>query len=429
MNICFIKYNYKQTTIVLLIFILTCVSCNINAANHITEDTVDSYSNNIKNVRIEKQDTVIVKNRIFTDFISRYNFDRSYTLIISLFMVIVYSIATMLILLIIILLNRNHLEKRAKTNQFLKEKYQEALIDFLYKENEDNDEVVSRLKSLAGNIYNKRFLINEIIDLSINLKGDIAYRLRQLYFDLELNKVTFRNVYNRKWHYKVKGFRELAFMNITDANKEIEKALFSKNDILRMEAQIALVRLHEKEPFNFLNLLEKPFSLWEQMNIHELIIYHDLKIPDFTKWIKSKNKTIAVFAINMIRVFGQTSAFSELVKLLDDKDSDIRRVTIRSLGSFKTNEVLQPLKSHFTEEIYENKIEVLKALQVSTDESNISFLKWVLENENDVFIQIEAAKAIRNIGDYGKKELNELAGSDEYRNYQIILLHVLDQRI
>ena len=48
-------------------------------------------------------------------------------------------------------------------------------------------------------------------------------------------------------------------MNIKEANHVIYKALNSKNEILRMEAQIALVRLTDEDPFSFLFQLETTF--------------------------------------------------------------------------------------------------------------------------------------------------------------------------
>jgi hypothetical protein len=62
------------------------------------------------------------------------------------------------------------------------------------------------------------------------------------------------------------------------------------------------------------------------------------------------------------------------------------------------------------------------------DSSMIGFLKLVIDKEEDVQLQIEATKAIRNNGDEGVKALVKLMES-EYKNYSIIIKHVLDRRI
>ena len=65
-------------------------------------------------------------------------------------------------------------------------------------------------------------------------------------------------------------------MGIREGNEEMYKSLNSRNEILRMEAQIALVRLSEKDHFEFLSHLKRPFSLWEQITLHDLILQHGL---------------------------------------------------------------------------------------------------------------------------------------------------------
>ena len=46
-------------------------------------------------------------------------------------------------------------------------------------------------------------------------------------------------------------------MNIREANERIIESLNSNNEILRMEAQIALVSLSDDNPYQFLHLLGK----------------------------------------------------------------------------------------------------------------------------------------------------------------------------
>ena len=58
----------------------------------------------------------------------------------------------------------------------------------------------------------------------------------------------------------------------------------------------------------------------------------------------------------------------------------------------------------------------------------MGFLKLVLDKEDDVQLQIEATKAINNNGEDGVKALVKIMES-EYKNYSIIIKHVLDKRI
>ena len=62
------------------------------------------------------------------------------------------------------------------------------------------------------------------------------------------------------------------------------------------------------------------------------------------------------------------------------------------------------------------------------DLSMMGFLKLVLDKEDDVQLQIEATKSIEKKGEEGVKALVKIMKS-EYKNYNIIVRHVLDRRI
>ena len=63
-------------------------------------------------------------------------------------------------------------------------------------------------------------------------------------------------------------------------------------------------------------------------------------------------------------------------------------------------------------------------------EKYLKFLKNVLDTEEDVQLQIEATNAMENTGEPGISMLIKLMKSkSEYKNYQIIIRHVLDGRI
>ena len=194
-------------------------------------------------------------------------FGKSPVFISILYAVIFYSIMTLVILLVVILLNRRRMHREEEQRETMKEKYQEMLMDYLF---EDEKRAVSLeiLNQVASNPFNRQILIDQMIDLSINLKGEIKEETRELYLQLGLIEDSLKKAYSRRWHENIKGFRELAFMNIKDAVERIKECLNSNNEILKMEAQIAMVRLADENPYHFLDFMEKPFSVWEQLTLH-----------------------------------------------------------------------------------------------------------------------------------------------------------------
>ena len=350
-------------------------------------------------------------------------FGKSFALVNALIITIFISIMMMIILLMVILLNRTRMEKEEDLKQYLAETYQGMIIDYLFTGSSGD-----KFRSIASDTYRRQALIDQMIDVSVNLKGDAEEKLCSLYLYLGLDRDSIKRAKDYRWHKKIKGFRELAFMNIKDANDAIYKALNSKNEILRMEAQIALVRLTDEDPFSFLFQLERPFSLWEQITLHELIIQHDLPVPEFSKFLKSSNPTVVMFALRMIREFRQKDAEDDVRETLDHSSPEVRKLAVEVAGDLEMRSTLEVMKRMYKSQDYNTCLEIIKAMAKMPDPSLMGFLKLVLDKEDDVQLQIEATKAIENNGEEGVKTLVKLMKS-EYKNYNIIVRHVLDRRI
>lgn len=357
-------------------------------------------------------------------WLNRFNyFGKSVALVNALIFTIIASVATMVILLVVILLNRNRMEKEERLRQYLLEQYQGLIIDYLF-----GDATPDRFRPIASDLYRRQVLIEQMIDVSVNLKGDAGSKLKKLYLDLNLDRDSIDRARSRRWHLKIKGFRELAFMNIREANAEMYKSLNSGNEILRMEAQIALVRLSETDPFEFLSYLNRPFSLWEQISLHELIVQHEIPVPQFSKWLTSQNTTIVMFALRMIREFKQKEAEPDVMKVLLHRDPEVSHLAIQVAGDLDMRSTLDTMKRMYKYQDYNICLEIVRSMGKMPEMAMMSFLKLVLDKEDDVQLQIEATKAIENMGEEGVKALVKLMKS-EYKNYSIIVRHVLDRRI
>ena len=357
-------------------------------------------------------------------WLTRYNyFGKSVALVNALIITIIASFATMLVLLLVILLNRRRMEREAKLRQYLLEQYQSLIIDYLF-----GNSGADAFRKIASDDYRRQVLIDQMIDVSVNLKGDSREKLTKLYNDLELDRDSLARARSRRWHKKIKGFRELAFMGIREGNEEMINSLNSKNEILRMEAQIALVRLSDNDHFEFLSHLKRPFSLWEQITLHDLIIQHELPVPDFQRWLGSENPSVVMFALRMIREFRQKEAESEMKKVMLHRDPRVSKLAVEVAGDLDMRTTLDTMKRMYKFQEYNNCLEIVKSMGKMPDTSMLGFLKLVLDKEDDVQLQIEAVKAIENMGEVGVQSLVKVMKS-EYKNYNIIVRHVLDRRI
>ncbi len=410
----------------LILVLILLVSDGTRLQAQAVQDTVQADS-----TRMETQEPERGQQGILFVFGNRLleRFQKSPLFITILYSVILYSIATLIILLIMILIQRTKLSREQKLRDYLMEQYQLLLMDYLF-DGTKREASFFKLERLARSRINRQILINQMIDLSVNLKGEIRDEIQTLYLRLDLKRDSLQKAYSRKWHNNVKGFRELAFMNIRDANDQIIRSLNSGNEILRMEAQIAMVRLSDDNPYEFLDLLKKPLSLWEQVTLHELQIQHNLKVPAFKKWFFSENDSVAIFALEMVSWYRQRGTGKEILKLFDHGNENVRATSYKVCGDIGLKMALPAMIKKYHGETFNNKLEILTAFAKMPQEKYLKFLKSVLDLEEDVQLQIEATKAMENTGEPGISMLIKLMKSKSpYKNYQIIIRHVLDGRI
>ena len=341
---------------------------------------------------------------------------------------IVICFAVIFVILLFVLLNRRRMEKRARVKAELTETYQLLILDALDGKVMTADEF-KKFRKISRNKFRRAVLIDQIIDVALMLPKDMLGKLRKFYIDLGLLKETKKKLYSRFWHRKIKAMKELSHLEIKDYNDKILEYINIKNNTLRMEAQIAMVRLSDDEnPFMFLEHLDHEFSTWEQITLHELMLEANIEPPDFTKWLVSDNHDVGMFCLRMVREYQQTEHVDELKNMLYHPNEEVARFAIEVAGDLKLDALTADLKKLYKDESYHNSLEIVKSLGKIADPKAIRFLQHVVDSETDTQLQIEGVKAIRACGDDGQIALQKMLDSD-YKDYKIIIRHVLDNRI
>jgi HEAT repeat protein len=97
-----------------------------------------------------------------------------------------------------------------------------------------------------------------------------------------------------------------------------------------------------------------------------------------------------------------------------------------TLGDLGNVEALALLKDRYGYESQPGKVQILKAIGKIPDESNIEFLRGVLEPSSE--LRLEAADALARIETFGIKGIETiLRRSDE--DLQAVARHILDNKI
>jgi hypothetical protein len=262
-----------------------------------------------------------------------------------LLIVFTYLIISLVILFFAIILNRHVKSRRRNYRKEILDRYQLQLADYLFSEEDQVFEVQG-----INNPINRQIFIDELRKLHSNLHGETAEKLKNLYFNLGLHKDSLKKIRSSRWDVKSKGFRELSQMDVKDANDEIVKYINAKNPILRVEAQVAMVKLSENNPLNFLTDLSYPLSYWEQINIYDTLIYHQINIDSFESWLDNKNDSIVLFALRMIGLFKHIHSASRVKELLHDENPEKRLVAAQTMEALEVPVYIDDLKNLFIRE-------------------------------------------------------------------------------
>ncbi len=354
-----------------------------------------------------------------------------------LLVILAYLLISLLVLFVVIIVNRQVKSRRWKRDQVLKQEYQEQLADFLF-----NDEIQSVAFRGVNNIKNRQILIDELRFLHSNLYGEAASKLRDLYFDMDLHKDSLRKVYNRRWHTKSKGFREVAQMDVKDANDYILSFTNSKNPNIRVEAQVAMVKLSEEEPLAFLNDLTYELSDWEMINIYDTLVYHQINIDSFEPWLDSDNYSVIMFALRMIMLFKHVQTIPRVKQLLFHEYPEIRLAATKALKPMESVDYIPELKLLYRDETYrlqeilrefEEKdkdkkpglieaksledllprrirYEIIESLDPVVSADDLPFLADVIRDPDNSFkIRMLALQMLTSLGQEGNNQLDELS--------------------
>ncbi|REK49390.1 MAG: hypothetical protein DWQ48_07500 [Bacteroidetes bacterium] len=331
-----------------------------------------------------------------------------------------------IILLIIILSSRMYKTGLANKRKMLRKKYQPLFMKLLF---EDESLMLSdRLESEFSREdlrkpYHRKILMKEIIHLHENFTGEAAARLELLYVKLGFHQDSLRKASSKKWYIAAKGMRELALMNVKEHYPDLSHFLNSKNEVLRMEARIAMMKLSADNPLSFLSQITEPLTAWDQANIYSMLNkMHDSKVPDFSKWLNSPNKTVVLFCILMIGAYRQRDSVNILISHLDNPDPKIRLETVKALKELSAHEAEEKVISMYHNQPDEIKLEILRLLEAAGRENSVKLFIEILETPVEEFsLSIQAVRSLIACTSDAEKVLQSVLPGREQELLPIVL--------
>jgi hypothetical protein len=314
----------------------------------------------------------------------------------------------------------------------LRKKYELLLMDVLFKE--ESPDVSTRSisahfkKNYLQRKFNRQVLLTEIIHLHKNFSGDFALNLESFFTNLGFDQDSFKKLNSPLWHIKAQGISELAEMNIKTAIPAISNFIEHHNEFLRMEAQLAVLKLADEDVLAFLDELQSPLTDWQQLNLQQVLSHKGRhQIPEFSRWLTATNESIIEFSVKMTGLYNQVTATPQLIKLLRSTNLKIKIATVQALQKLDASDALPELESiYHLEKNKELRLFIIQALE-NIGFDDIAFYEQAITSD-DFDISLAAAKALMVFKEAGSDYLAQLHGRADNR-LNAILAHVLDSRI
>lgn len=287
-------------------------------------------------------------------------------------------------------------------------------------EDEEMRSVTANAEKLVHDRYFRKLLVNEITSAKKNITGISADNLKQLYVQMGLEKYALNNLTSSKWYVKAKAVQELTVMDMVEFVDQIYPNTDDKNDLVRMEAQSALVQFNGFDGLRFLDTVTYPISNWQQIKLLQQLSHLPPSDIDMGPWFKSANSSVIVFALKLTRNYQRFELHDDIISCLDHPDPWVRIEAIQCLSEIYTDQTSDHLISRFLNEILKNQLAMIKVMQTIGTERDVLFLLDLLTYDNDE-IKICAARALAQTSKNGLESLVEYSRKSNHSINEIVM--------
>jgi hypothetical protein len=254
----------------------------------------------------------------------------------------------------------------------------------------------------------RNLLICELAETSKKFRGSTMKNILWLFDKMDLEKQLIKNLSNKKWHKKAKAIQQLSYLQQKNSIQKIFSFTNHQNDLLRMEAQIAIVKMTGFEGLTFLNNVTYPVSEWQQLRlIEELSSHTATELGNISEWLKSENLTVVNFALRLVEIYRQYDFYDKVAGCLSHQSMLICKSAVETISQISKESTADLLIAHYRGYDTFTQIKILKFLQVEGTENQLPFLLSFLNHRDDSY-KLEAVKAIVNISKTGVEKIEKL---------------------
>lgn len=261
---------------------------------------------------------------------------------------------------------------------------------------EEGEELVipEKFRKMFRDPVARQYAIEHLIINKKAFSGMVAQNIRQLYEKLGFKQDSLEKLASRTWYTRAKGIQELSLMDQDDQLIRVYRLTNSRNELVRNEAQNAIIQWSGFKGLRFLDVVSYDISEWQQVQLLVLLKNFPAQdLPRLPHWLMSSNATVVVFALKLADVYQQFGVKQEVEACLGNPGEAIRRQAVNTLARIGDGESADKMILQYQQETTANQLNMLAQLPAIAEEKHLGFLLQQLDHDND-FIKLSAAKAI-----------------------------------
>lgn len=333
------------------------------------------------------------------------------------FISLIYVFLLLLALLLVLTGGFTNYKKKIAFNKNLwKQTIAEVISEAIFFTDDEEEEQLGTTNNIEKLLKKSRFrncLINEMIAAKKNISGSSRQSLKNVYEKLHLDKDSVKKLNSRKDHIKAKGIHELAMMEQVKYEEFFFGLTDNANELVRNEAQCALVGFNGFSGLRFLDATAYPISQWQQIQLlNKLNKMATTSFEPLKNWLHSSNESVVIFSLKLAAYYNSSDFYNEIINCLHSPAVQVKLQVIEYLKKIPGENGADEIIRHYCNANKRYKLAVLDALLEIGSEKQLSFLLKQLRNEDDD-IKAAAAKCVSHLHPSGKSFLQIHRFADE----------------
>lgn len=281
---------------------------------------------------------------------------------------------------------------------------------------EDAVEVVpidKHTQILLGEVRFRKLLTKELLLAKKNMTGSTGIMLKKFSRQLKLEQFILQDLASHEWHIKAKAIQAIGIMGFNEFLLKVFRLTNNKNELVRMEAQITVVKLTGYKGLRFLDVVSTQINDWQQIKLlNELSLLPAVNFQGIDKWLKSTNVSVVVFALKLVRTFHRFELYDKIVESLDHPIEQIRAHAYLAIEKIYTDSSAELILNNYEQETSSNRTIIIKVIQSIGSENDVSRLIGLIKDA-ETEQQRTIVRTIANISPTGIIQLRQLPEAEK----------------